>query len=229
MTGKIVLVAHRTAAVRERFAAALAEAGHRPMPVESAAEVRAAIDEAGGRLDLALVDAALPHDVVAAIVGAAAPADDRPVLVVFASTVSGAAQVRALAASGVRAYVNDFGAPSQILASLAPYLFHDRFNRRAGPRIPVAMGVSCRLDGRVSSATALNIGRGGIALRTLAPVAAGTTMWLSFRLPTAARDLEVEVRVCWTSTQLTLGAQFEHIAPADQAAVDAFVEQHLQD
>ena len=223
MTGKTVLVAHRTPAVRERFVAALADAGHAAVAVASADEVLRAA-ETSGAADLVLVDAGLPHDMVAALAGLTGSGDHRPTVVVFGSTVSGADQVRTLAQAGVRAYVNDFAAPAQIVGSLAPFLFHDNFNRRASPRVAVAMGVSCRVNGAVSAATALNIGRGGIALRVLAPVAVGTTMRLRFRVPPAARDLDVEARVCWTDANLGLGAQFEHVAADDQALIDAFVD-----
>jgi CheY-like chemotaxis protein len=226
MSGKVVIVAHRNQAVRERFVAALHDAGHRAAGVETASETRAALDAAGGLADLALVDASLPHDVVAALASVSGPADRRPAIVVFGSTVAGASQARALAAAGVRAYVNDFTAPALIVSSLAPHLFHDNFNRRASPRVAISIGVSCRVGSVVSAATTLNIGRGGMALRVLTQMPAGTNLTLRFRLPAIARDIEADARVCWTDAQLGLGAQFERIAPEDQAAIDAFVEQH---
>jgi hypothetical protein len=176
--------------------------------------------------DLVIVDAGLGPDELAAVTTARAYAP-RTTVVVFGSTVSDAAQVRQLAAAGVHAYVNDFSSPQQILASLAPYLFHDNFNRRASPRVAVAMGVSCAANGVVSSATALNIGRAGIALRTLVPIPGGTVMTLRFRLPAVAHDIEVDARVCWTDTQLGLGAQFERVSAKDQSALDAYVDSRL--
>lgn len=226
MTGKHVLVAHRTAAVRDRFVTTLAGAGHEAVAVSAPGDLASWL-ERGASVDLALLDAGWPREGVEALLAAGHDAGWRPVVIVFGTTVGDAAQVRALAAAGVAGYINDFSSPQQILSNLAPYLFHDNFNRRASPRVPVAMGVSCRVGAQVSAATALNIGRGGIALRTLAPVPAGTPISLRFRLPTVAHDLDVDARVCWTDPHLGLGAQFEHISPEDQHALDAYVERHL--
>jgi CheY-like chemotaxis protein len=225
MTGKRVLIAHRSAAVRDRFAGTLAESGHATATIATPEEL-AALLRTPGEIDLVLLDAGLAHEAVGTLlVHARAPG--RATVIVFGSTVAGAAQVREFSAAGVAAYINDFSSPQQILSSLAPYLFHDNFDRRASPRVPVAMGVSCRAGGHVSAATALNIGRGGVALRTLAPVPAGSSVTLRFRLPGVAHDLDVDARVCWTDPHLGLGAQFERIGPEDQLALDAYVERHL--
>ena len=224
MTGKHVLVTHRNATVRDRFATTLADAGHQALAVPDPAELlRATL----ARVDLALLDAGCAQEPFEALLEGIRGDGHRPTLIVFGSTVVDAAQVRALAAAGVTGYINDFSSPQQILSNLAPYLFHDNFNRRASPRVAVAMGVSCRVGQQVSAATALNIGRGGIALRTLAPVPAGTSMALRFRLPAVAHDLEVDARVCWTDPHMGLGAQFERISVEDQQALDAYIERHL--
>jgi CheY-like chemotaxis protein len=215
--------------VRDRFVRTLADAGHDTTAVSSGADLPAALLALDDRSDLALLDAGIAPEPIAGLLARAGGARQCPTVVVFGSTVTGAAQVRALAAAGVSAYINDFSSPQQILSNLAPYLFHDNFNRRASPRVPVAMGVSCRVGTQVSAATALNIGRGGLALRTLTPVPAGSSIALRFRLPGVAHDLDVDARVCWTDPHMGLGAQFERISPGDQQALDAYVERHLAD
>lgn len=218
---KTVLVAHRNADVRERFATALVEAGQRVLIAGSPGEV-ARLADAQPEWSLVLIDAAVAGPLLERGTGEAAPA-----MAVFAGTVDSAAQARLLAAAGVRAWVNDHSAPHQVIASLAPLLFHDSFNRRAGPRVPVAFAVSCDVGGTVSSATALNLGHGGIALRPLTTIPVGTVMAIRFHAPVIGRDITAEVRVCWTDARLGLGAQFERISEQGQRAVDALVESQL--
>lgn len=217
MAGKVVIVAHGAAAVRERFAAALDASGHRVVVVAGADGLHEAI--AGARDELALV-------LLEASAAPAAPVTGAPV-VVFAGSVGDAAAARAWAAAGVRGWVNEHAAPHVILSSLAPLLFHDRFDRRATPRVPVAMTVSCTAGGSVSAATALNIGGGGLALRPLAPVPVGEAVRLRFRLPAVSGDLEAEARVCWSDVRYGLGVQFEAGDEHALAAIEAFVERHV--
>jgi CheY-like chemotaxis protein len=226
MTGKRVLVVHRSAAVRDRFARTLADSGHAAAAIATSSDLADAL-RTPDEIDLALLDASMAREASDTLLVHPRASRQRPTVVVFGSTVADATQARELAAAGVDAYINDFSSPQQILSNLAPYLFHDNFDRRASPRVPVAMGVSCRVGSLVSAATALNIGRGGIALRTLAPVPAGSSVTLRFRLPGVAHDLDVDARVCWTDSHLGLGAQFERISPEDQQALDVYVERHL--
>ena len=121
--------------------------------------------------------------------------------------------------AGVHAYVNDFSTPQQILSSLAPYLFHDNFNRRASPRVAVAMGVSCRVGQqrrRVADGPQ-HRARRDRAAHARARAQRDASMTLRFRLPAVAHDLEVDARVCWTDPHLGLGAQFERVSTEDQA------------
>lgn len=218
MTGKTVVVAHRAEAVRERFAAALDTAGHHVACVGDAPGLEEALGREGEAVALVLLDATLSA-------GGPPRAVTAPV-VVFAGSVGDAAEARAWAAAGVRGWVNEHSAPHAVLASLAPLLFRDSFDRRSSPRVPVAMTVACAAGGVVSSATALNIGTGGLALRLITPIPAGESLRVRFRLPAVARDIEAEARVCWTDVRYGLGVQFERISDEDYAAVEAFVERH---
>lgn len=219
MTGKTVVVAHRAPSVRDRFAAALDTAGHRVVCVGGAQELQEALAREAS-VALLLLDATLAGQAREEIASAAST-------VVFAGSVGDADGVRAWARAGARGWVNEHAAPHQVLASLAPLLFRDSFDRRASPRVPVAMPVSCTVGGAVSSATALNIGAGGLALRPLAPVPVGEAVRVRFRLPALAHDIEVEARVCWSDVRYGIGVQFERISEHDSAALDAFVDRHL--
>ena len=219
MLRKTVMVAHRDASVRERFAAALDTAGHRVVCVAHRAALDDALAHEGADVALALVDATLWD-------GAPSGALPAPV-VLFAGSVAGAAEARAWAAAGVRGWVNEFSAPHTILASLAPLLFRDSFDRRSSPRVPVGIAVSCTAGETVTAATVLNIGTGGLSLRPLVPIAPGTVIRIRFRLPAVPEDIDADVRVCWTDVRYGLGGQFERISEADHAAMETFVERHL--
>ena len=50
---------------------------------------------------------------------------------------------------------------------------------------------------------------------------------MRFRLPGSKRDIEAESRVAWSDRRVGMGLQFEKVEPADQAAIDEFVDQHF--
>ena len=60
MVAKTVIIADDTAYVRDRFAAALSDAGHRPILAGNVSELLACLRGAGARLDLLVIDLQLP-------------------------------------------------------------------------------------------------------------------------------------------------------------------------
>ncbi len=60
MVAKTVIIADDTAYVRDRFAAALSDAGHRPILAGTVPELFACLRGAGARLDLLVIDLQLP-------------------------------------------------------------------------------------------------------------------------------------------------------------------------
>jgi hypothetical protein len=48
-----------------------------------------------------------------------------------------------------------------------------------------------------------------------------------FRLPGSKVDVEADSRVAWSDRRVGMGLQFEKVDPADQAAIDEFVDQHF--
>jgi uncharacterized protein (TIGR02266 family) len=228
MPEKCVIVADDTAFVRERFCAALAEAGHRAAAVRTAGELLQEVRTRGAELDLILLDLHLPHSRGVDLVRSIRSYDGgRTAILVFSGTILSADEVRELAALGVAGYINEYCGAQHIMPSLAPHLFPDNFNRRTSPRVPVSVPVSYRLRAMIASAVTLNVGKGGLAVRTMTPPERSAAVRVRFRLPGAPRDVEADARVRWTDRNLGMGLQFEHLSPADQAIVDAFVDEHF--
>ncbi len=116
-----------------------------------------------------------------------------------------------------------------ILPSLAPHLFPDNFNRRDSPRVVLGIPVAYRFGNTIAAAVTLNLGQGGIAIRTMSPLESSTRARMRFRLPNSRRDVDADARVAWSDRRVGMGMQFERIDAADQSAVEAFVDaQYLQ-
>jgi uncharacterized protein (TIGR02266 family) len=224
MTEKIILIAHRDAGVRDRYAAALADARHRYVAADSEASAHAALADAQAPVSLALIDLSLAEDGVGFIRALRERAGRTLPLVVFAGTMSSADQARSLLALNVGGYVNEHAATPQILPALAPHLFPDNFNRRASPRVTLGIPVSYRAGQTIAGALTLNIGKGGLAIRTMGPLPPDTEVHLKFRLPGRGAEIEVDARVAWSDRKVGMGLRFERIDMDDQAAIDAFVD-----
>ncbi len=224
---KTILIAHRQAAIRDRFAAALADARHAFVTADTDLSAREAAS-ATPPVSLALVDLGLAEDGVA-FVRALRHAADRPLpVVIFAGTVGSVDQVRQLADLRVAGYVNEHAATPHILPSLAPHLFPDNFDRRTSPRIALGIPVSYQTDQTRAGALTLDIGRGGLAIRTMSPLAPETPVTVQFRLPSRAADLEAAGRVAWSNRQTGMGIRFERLTADDQAALDEFIDAHAR-
>lgn len=225
---KTVVIADDTAFVRDRFRAALENAGHRAIAVKSAAELLARVRADLDHIDLIVMDLRLPHASGVEMVRSVRKLDDgRLPILVFSGTVSNAEEVRELAALGVSGYVNEYSAVQHILPSLAPHLFPDNFNRRSSPRVVLGIPIACRFGNTIAAALTLNLSRGGIAIRTTSPLDRDARARLRFRLPGSKVDIDAEARVCWSDERVGMGLQFERVDPADQAAIDEFVDAHF--
>src|SRR5262245_16300619 len=98
MSAKTILIAHRQAAVRDRFAAALADARHAFVLADTDAAVLGAFAGGDEPVSLVLVDLGLSDDGVTFVQRLRKTAGRALPIVVFAGTVSSAAQVPALLA-----------------------------------------------------------------------------------------------------------------------------------
>ena len=86
-----------------------------------------------------------------------------------------------------------------------------------------------RFGNTIAAAVTLNLGRGGLAIRTMSPLESATRARVRFRLPNSKRDVDADARVAWSDRRVGMGMQFERIDAADQAAVEEFVDaQYLQ-
>ena len=225
---KTVVIADDTGFVRDRFKSALEEGGHRAIAVRSAVELLARVRADLDRIDLIALDLRLPNAPGVDLVRAIRKIDGgRLPILVFSGTITSADEVRELASLGVAGYVNEYSAVQHILPSLAPHLFPDSFNRRASPRVVLGIPVAYRFGNTIATALTLNLSRGGVAIRTTSPLDPGAAARVRFRLPGGARELDVPARVAWSDRRVGMGLQFEHVDPADQAAIDGFVDAHF--
>jgi uncharacterized protein (TIGR02266 family) len=222
---KHVLIADDTEFVRDRFSTALRDAGHRPVAVKSAAELLARIKADLSAIDLVVLSLRLPHASGVELVRRIRKLDGGKVpILVFSGTIGKAEDVRALASLGVCGYVNEYSSTEHIMPSLAPHLFPDNFNRRASPRVPASVPVAYRFGDTIATAISLNIGKGGVGVRTMNPKPAGSKLRIRFSLPGSKREVEADARVAWSDRRVGMGLQFERIESEDQAALDDFVD-----
>jgi uncharacterized protein (TIGR02266 family) len=228
IASKTVLIADDTAFVRDRFRAAVEGAGHKAIVVKSATELIARVRADLDHLNLIVLDLRLPHAPGVELVRAIRRLDDgRVPVLIFSGTIASADEVRELAALGVAGYVNEYSAVQHILPSLAPHLFPDNFNRRGSPRVVLGIPIQYRFGNTIAAALTLNLGRGGIAIRTTSPLEAGSTIKVRFRLPGSKRDVDAGGRVVWSDRRVGMGVQFETVDAANQAMVDTFVDAHF--
>src|SRR5436190_16653879 len=228
LSSKTVLVADDTAFVRDRFSSALENAGHRAVVVKSAAELLSKLRAELDGLDLIVLDLRLPHTPGINLVRAIRKLDaGRLPILIFSGTIANADEVRELAALGVAGYVNEYSAVQHILPSLAPHLFPDNFNRRSSPRVVLGIPIQYRFGNTIAAALTLNLGHGGIAIRTTSPLDASLKVKVRFRMPGSKKDIDGEGRVAWSDRRVGMGIQFEKVDPANQAIIDNFVDAHF--
>jgi uncharacterized protein (TIGR02266 family) len=221
MAVKRVLVAHQHAAVRDRFAAALADARHEYVTAASESEARRA-----ARVHLAILDLQLAPEGAAFVRAVRAAAGGPVPALAFAGSVRSAAEIPALDDLGVR-FINEHAATAQILPALAPHLFPDSFNRRATARVAVQLPVSYRTGATIAGAMTLDLSKGGLGIRTMSPLPKDTSIHVKFRLPGADADVQASGRVSWIDRRVGMGVQFDEVSSNDQRALDAFIDAHV--
>jgi uncharacterized protein (TIGR02266 family) len=225
---KTIVIADDTGFVRDRFKAALEAAGHHAIAVKSSAELLARVRADLARIDLVLLDLRLPYAAGLELVRAIRKIDEGKLpILVFSGTIANAEEVRELASMGVAGYINEYSAVQHILPSLAPHLFPDNFNRRGSARVVLGIPIAYRFGNTIAAALTLNLSRGGLAIRTTSPLDIGSQARVRFRLPGSKRDIDIEARIVWSDRRVGMGLQFEKVEPADQAAVDEFVDAHF--
>jgi uncharacterized protein (TIGR02266 family) len=228
VTMKVVVVADDTAFVRDRFKTAIESAGHKAILIKSTAELLERIQSDLNGLDLVVLDLRLPSALGVDLVRAIRKLDNgRLPILVFSGTIASADEVRELAALGVAGYVNEYSAVQNILPSLSPHLFPDNLNRRTSPRVVLGIPIQYRFGNTIAAALTLNLGRGGVGIRTTSPLENNARIKVRFRMPGAKKDIDAEGRVTWTDRRIGMGIQFEKLEPASQALIDNFVDAHF--
>jgi CheY-like chemotaxis protein len=223
---KTVVIAGDTAFVCDRFRAAVEDAGHHALAARSGAELLALVGEQLDALDLLVVDLRLPGASGVALVEALrAIHPSKPPIVVFSGTVANAGEVRALGALGVAGYLNEYTAVQHILPALLPHLSDGSRTPRRSLRAVLAIPVALRVANTLATAVTLNVGRGGIAIRSANPLAPGTCVRLRFRLP-GSGEIVADARVVWSDECLGMGLGFTAIDDAHRDAIDTFVQHH---
>lgn len=225
MSVKTILVAHRSLAVRDRFAAALAEAQQDYLLAGAEPALRAALTNDRSVVSLALIDLSMAgaRDPVAFVNDIRATGPRPFPVVVFAGSVASADLIGSLAAAGVAGYLNEFADAPQILPALAPHLFPDSFNRRGSPRTAVAVAVSFRAGQTIAAAHTRDIGRGGVGIQTMDPLQTGTPLQVTVRLPGTGAEVSAFGRVIWADRRLGMGLQFEKLTAEAQGLLDAYL------
>lgn len=225
MSAKTILIAHRVAAVRDRFAVALADARHEFVMADSEATARAAVEDTARPISLALVDLTLSADPADFVRAVRTSGPEVLPVVVFAGTVGSAADVPALAAMQV-GYINEHAGTPLILPALAPHLFPDSFNRRMSARMAIGVPVTYRSGDTLAGAVTLDIGKGGLAIRTMNPLPKGTPIQVRFKLPGTSAEIDAAGQVAWSDRKVGMGVQFERVSTNHQRVIDAFIDEH---
>jgi Tfp pilus assembly protein PilZ len=73
-------------------------------------------------------------------------------------------------------------------------------------------------------ALTLNLGRGGLAVRTMNPLEVSTSVPIQLRLPRSSHAIEAACRVVWQDRRVGMGLQFEHMDASAQTAIDDYVD-----
>jgi len=220
---KTVIVAVNDAQIRKRFCAALQRAGHHAIEVRTHEELLARVRAPSGAADLVVLDLRIGGPGAEAA-HALRTGEAKTNIVVLSGSVGNATEVRELAGIGIDSYVNEHCADQHILPSLAPRLFPDSFDRRTSNRVTLDLPVAFRFADTIATAPILNLSKGGLGVRTMTPLDAGTKVRVRFRLPGSLRDIDAHSRVAWSDHRAGMGLQFEEVETSDQSLIDEFVD-----
>ena len=65
------------------------------------------------------------------------------------------------------------------------------------------------------------------ALTSCSPGFSDAKVRLRLRLPGGRSDMDIDARVAWSDRRVGMGLQFERVSPADQQAINDFVDTHF--
>jgi hypothetical protein len=84
-----------------------------------------------------------------------------------------------------------------------------------------------RFGNTIAAALTLNLSHGGIATRTTSPLESGAKIKVRFRMPGSKKDIDAEGKVAWSDRRVGMGILFETVDQANQAIIDNFVDAHF--
>jgi uncharacterized protein (TIGR02266 family) len=217
-----VLIAHRIAAIRDRFAVALADARHEAVAADSDLATLGLVERAAAPFSLALVDLGLSPQPLEFVRAVAAQAAVPLPIMVFSGSLRSAADVPPLVAMNV-GFINEYASTPQILPALAPHLFPDNFNRRGSLRVPIGVPVTYRTEETLAGAVTLDVGAGGLSIRTMTPLPKGANVQVKFRLPGTSAEIDAAGRVAWSDRHMGMGVQFDQVSSNHQRTIKGFL------
>jgi CheY-like chemotaxis protein len=94
-------------------------------------------------------------------------------------------------------------------------------NRRRFVRVPLNADVICSVDSRQLNGITWNLSQGGIQI-DVGELKMGSSIRLSFRLPSSATLIDATGTVVW-STEKRQGIKFEHLSPKNEQAIREFI------
>jgi uncharacterized protein (TIGR02266 family) len=93
--------------------------------------------------------------------------------------------------------------------------------------VVLSITVTYRVNNTIATSVSRNIGQGGLAVRTMNPLDAGTAVKVRLKLPGTKKEIGADARVAWTDRRGEMGLQFTSMPLDHQEALDAFVLAHF--
>ena len=223
MTLKTILIATNSIDTLKRFSEAFRKGGHQSLEANNEQNLLATLSNQSETLDLFLLDIRVSHN-FAEIIKKAQQTAPNSTLAVFSGSVGNPDEIKTLAELGITSYINEHMPEEEVLQCLTPLLFPKSFDRRTSNRVTLSIPCALEIESTIVSGQILNIGKGGLAVRTMEPILIGSRITIVFRLPNHDREINSVSRVAWSNRQSVQGLQFEEIQTSDQAIIDEFVD-----
>ncbi len=220
---KTILIATESADTLKRFSEAFRKGGHKPLKVNNEKQFLAALINYSESLDLLILDIRISNK-FSALVKTVQETASNSTLAILSGSVNNPDEIKTLAGLGITAYINEHIPEEEILQCLNPLLFPKSFDRRTSTRVTLNIPCAIEIETTIVSGQILNIGKGGLAFRTMEPIAVGTRITIVFRLPNQDREIKSVARIAWGNRQSLQGLQFEEIKTGDQTVIDEFVD-----
>ena len=223
MSLKTILIATESTDTLKRFSEAFRKGEHKPLEVDNEKQFLATLIKHSETLDLLILDIRISNE-FSALVKKIQETVPNSTLAILSGSINSANEIKTLASRGITAYVNEHIPEEEILQCLNPLLFPKSFDRRTSTRVTLSIPCAIETETTVMSGQILNIGKGGLAVRTMEPIAVGIRISIVFRLPNQDREIKAVARIAWSNRQSLQGLQFEEIKTGGQMAIDEFVD-----